>query len=74
MDDEPWQLRAKKAGLTQKRLAALLGVAPNTVSRQLRGQFGNEVPTYVKTVIRAYEMLPQRDREELSRLAEGDEE
>ncbi|WP_188907973.1 helix-turn-helix domain-containing protein [Aureimonas endophytica] len=74
MDDEPWQQRAKRAGLTQKRLAALLGVAPNTVSRQLRGQFGSEVPRYVKTVIRAYEMLPQREREELSRLAESDEE
>ncbi len=74
MDDEPWQQRAKRAGLTQKRLAALLGVAPNTVSRQLRGQFGDGVPTYVKSFIRAWEMLPQADRERLDRAVESEEE
>lgn len=63
MDEEPWQIRLKRAGLSQKMLARLLGVAENTVSLQLRGKWQSGVPGYVKTVIRMWELLPQKDRE-----------
>lgn len=65
MDNEPWQTRAKKAGLSQKTLAKLLGVAENTISSQLRGKWVSGTPEYVKTVIRAWEMLPQEKRDAL---------
>lgn len=57
VENEPWQKRAKAAGLTQKSLARLLGVAENTVSLQLRGKWQSGVPQYVKTVILAWERL-----------------
>ncbi|WP_449411129.1 helix-turn-helix domain-containing protein [Methylobacterium komagatae] len=65
MDNEPWQKRAKRAGLSQKELARLLGVAENTVSLQLRGRWQSGTPRYVKTLIRAWEMLSQAQREAL---------
>ncbi|KTS16510.1 hypothetical protein NS228_28465 [Methylobacterium indicum] len=63
MDNEPWQRRAKRAGLSQKDLARFLGVAPNTVSRQLRGEL--EIRPYAVNFIRAWERLSPRDRDEL---------
>lgn len=68
MDNEPWQRRAKLAGLSQKTLARLLGVAENTVSLQLRGKWASGTPQYVKTVILAWERLRPADREELLNL------
>lgn len=65
MDNEPWQKRAKLAGLSQKTLAKLLGVAENTVSLQLRGKWATGTPQYVKTVILAWERLPPEAREAL---------
>lgn len=65
VDNEPWQKRAKRAGLSQKELARLLGVAENTVSLQLRGKWQSGTPRYVKTLIRAWELLPQAQRETL---------
>lgn len=70
MEHELWQVRARQAGLSQKALALLAGVAENTVSRQLRGQFG-AVPNYLKTIIRAWEMLTDEQREALRAAAEG---
>lgn len=72
MDGEPWQKRAKRAGLSQKDLARLLGVAENTVSLQLRGRWQSGTPRYVKTAIRAWEMLPQAQREALLDGAEDE--
>lgn len=65
MDNEPWQRRAKRAGLSQKTLAKLLGVAENTISSQLRGKWASGTPEYVKTVIRAWEMLSQESKDKL---------
>lgn len=73
VDDEPWQKRAKKAGLSQKALARLLGVAENTVSLQLRGKWQSGIPRYVINFIRAWERLPQKDRDELRDIAERDD-
>lgn len=63
MENSPWQVRLKRAGLSQKTLAQLLGVAENTVSQQLRGKWQSGIPRYVKAVIWAWERLPQKDRE-----------
>lgn len=71
-DNEPWQRRAKLAGLNQKTLARLLGVAENTVSLQLRGKWQSGTPQYVKTVIYAWERLSPEDREALLRLVDDD--
>lgn len=72
MDGEPWQRRLKRAGLTQKMLAGLLGVAENTVSQQLRGKWQSGIPRYVKAVIWAWERLPQKDREAMLDASEAD--
>lgn len=72
MDGEPWQQRAKKAGLSQKALAVLLGVHVNTVSQQLRGKWESGVPHYVKAVIWAWEQLPQAQRDAMVEAAERD--
>lgn len=73
VDNEPWQKRAKKAGLSQKGLARLLGVAENTVSLQLRGRWQSGTPRYVKTLIRAWELLPQAQRDVLMDGVEEDD-
>ena len=65
MDNEPWQQRARMAGLNQKMLAKLLGVSENTVSQQLRGKWQSGTPQYVKTVILAWAHLPPEAREKL---------
>ncbi|KRE07496.1 hypothetical protein ASE63_22620 [Bosea sp. Root381] len=70
MDNEPWQKRAKLAGLSQKTLARLLGVAENTMSQQLRGKWQSGTPRYVMFAILAWERLPQPAKEELIHWAE----
>ncbi|GEP11758.1 hypothetical protein MGN01_36030 [Methylobacterium gnaphalii] len=65
VDNSPWQLRAKRAGLSQKELAGLLGVAENTVSLQLRGRWKSGVPLYVQALIISWEMLAQDQRDRL---------
>lgn len=57
----PWQIRLRAAGLTQKRLAEILGVAENTVSRQAKGDW--EMPGYVQAVVAAWEIMSEADRE-----------
>jgi hypothetical protein len=63
MEGTPWQIRAKAAGLIQKDLARLAGKPENTISRQLRGEFG-EVPGYLIALILAWESMdgPHRQR------------
>ena len=62
VDNEPLQVRAKRAGLQQKRLAALLGVSENTVSLQLRGKWESGTPRYVTATIIAWEIMSHADR------------
>lgn len=64
MERHPWQLRAKGAGLSQKRLAWLLGVSENAISEGLRGRYGEE-PEYIKTMIIAWEIMTPEQRDEL---------
>lgn len=65
MDNEPWQKRAKRAGLTQKTLASLLGVAPNTVSQQLRGKWQTGTPKYVQFAILIWEQSSQETKDKM---------
>ncbi len=69
MDGTPWQVRAKEAGLTQRKLARLCGKPDNTISRQLRGEFGN-VPGYLIAIIIAWEGYSEEQREEWLRATE----
>jgi hypothetical protein len=65
VDNEPLQTRAKRAGLTQKTLAALLGVTENTASMQLRGKWKSGTPGYVFAMLDAWEMLTHEQRQEM---------
>ncbi len=60
---EPWQMRAKAAGLSQAMLSRLLGFAPITISRQLRGQWQSGVPKHIKAAIEAWELMTPEQRE-----------
>ena len=73
MEHELWQVRARNAGLSQKMLALLLGVAELTVSKQLRGIWASGTPRYVKTMIRAWEMMTPEQRHALIEAAEADD-
>ena len=57
------QIRAKRLGLTQKRLAAIMGVTENTVSHQLRGHWQSGTPKYVKVIIAGAELMDKEQRE-----------
>jgi transcriptional regulator with XRE-family HTH domain len=61
MQGERWQIRAKAAKLTQRSLARLTGKSENTISRQLRGEFG-EVPGYLIAIIIAWEGMDDDQR------------
>ncbi len=63
MDNEPWQRRAKAAGLSQVMLAKLLGRPVNTISRQIRGEHG-EVPQHLIAAIVAWEVMTDAQRQE----------
>lgn len=62
MKEEPLQTRAKAAGLTQKRLAKILGVTETTASLQLRGKWASGTPKYVLAVLIAWELLDHDKR------------
>lgn len=62
MMEEPLQTRAKAAGLTQKRLAEILGVTETTASLQLRGKWASGTPRYVVAAIIAWELLDHDKR------------
>jgi hypothetical protein len=57
-----WGRRADAAGLSQQTLARLAGVAPNSVSRGLRGEFASGVPGYLRSIIIAWEMMTEFQR------------
>jgi predicted transcriptional regulator len=52
MDRHPWQRRAREAGLSQSRLAELLGVSDNAVS------------TYLMAAIEAWRIMTPEQREQ----------
>lgn len=60
-----WQIRAKRAGLSQKEMATLMGQAENTVSQQLRGRWKSGTPMYVKLIIVLWENLSQEGRDKV---------
>lgn len=64
-----WQIRAREAGLTQKQLALLLGLAQQSVSMQLRGHLRGGVPRYVSMFILAWHRLSAEHRAELTSIA-----
>lgn len=72
--NEPWQKRARRAGLTQSELATLAGVRENTVSDGLRGLTKDgSVPLYLQTIICLWEISDRSAREAmLGRLARGE--
>jgi hypothetical protein len=63
MDRENWQRRAKRAELSQVRLAKILGHAPNTITRQLLGRWQSGIPRHVKAAIVAWELMTDEQRE-----------
>lgn len=73
MDGEPWQKRAKRAGLTQKKLASLLGVSETTVSNQLREKWATGIPKYVKFAILMWEKSNQDVKNQMLEWAESGE-
>lgn len=58
----PWQDRLRAAALNQKTLAAMLGLAENTVSRQMRGDW--PVAGYVEAFVEAWEIMTAEQRAE----------
>lgn len=58
----PWQERLRAAALNQKRLAAMLGIAENTVSRQMKGEW--PVAGYVEAFVEAWEIMTTEQRAE----------
>lgn len=67
----PFQRWLQAAGLTQKLLAELVGASENTLSRQMRGEW--EVPGYVFTAVRAWELMSPDQREALLKSVREDE-
>ena len=65
VDNTPWQIRAKRAGLSQKEMSTLMGLTENTVSQQLRGRWQSGVPLYVKLIIVLWENLSQDGRDKV---------
>ncbi len=63
MEGRPWQVRAKEALLTQRTLANIAGKSENTISRQLRGEFGG-VPGYLVAIILVWEGMSADQRED----------
>lgn len=55
-----WQARLKAAGLTQRKLAALMDMPDNTISRQMKGDW--DVPGYTEAVVTAWEIMSDADR------------
>lgn len=61
MEGTPWQIRAREADLTQRKLSILTGKPENTISRQMRGEFG-DVPGYLIAIIMAWERMDEQRR------------
>jgi transcriptional regulator with XRE-family HTH domain len=62
MESEPWQRRLKSLGLKQNEFAEAVGLTPTNLSEGLRGKWKTGVPTYLKALIIALELLGPEDR------------
>jgi transcriptional regulator with XRE-family HTH domain len=65
MGNEPWQARLKRAGYTQKELAAMMGMSQNAVTSQLSGKIDGRPDRYIKAIIIALGMLTTEQKEKL---------
>ena len=72
VDNEPWQKRARRAGLTQAELARLAGKRENAISEGLRGKGKGGVPTYLRTIIRLWEVSDKAAREGILESPDAD--
>lgn len=63
VENEPWQKRARRAGLTQAELAKLAGKRENAISEGLRGKGKGGVPVYLRSLIRLWEVAGRKERE-----------
>ncbi len=73
MGNEPWQLRLKRMGMSQKDFAALLGLSANAMSAQLSGKIMGGTSRYVKVAILALERLLPAQRDEILEELRRDE-
>jgi hypothetical protein len=65
----PWQTRLRAAALNQKELASMLGIAENTVSRQMKGDW--PVAGYVEAFVEAWELMTPAQRAEWRAKRQG---
>ena len=70
--NDPWQIRARRAGLTQSELARLAGRNENAVSEGLQGKKKGGVPVYLRTIIRLWEVSDRKAREAILAEPEAD--
>jgi hypothetical protein len=59
--------------LNQKRLAEVLGISTNALSKSLRGLRVGGVPRYIKTMIMAWEIMTPEQRDQLEAQVRADE-
>lgn len=65
MKNEPWKLRLKRAGYTQKDFASLIGMSQNAITSQVSGKIDGRPDRYIKAMIIALEMLTTEQKEKL---------
>ncbi len=68
-----WQQQAKEAGLSQRVLARLVGKAPITISRALRGHWKSGIPRYLKAVIMAWRLMTPDQRKAWLKAMDAEE-
>ena len=73
MGNEPWQMRLKRMGMSQKDFADLLGLSANAMSAQLSGKITGGTSRYVKVAILALERLLPAQRDEILEELRRDE-
>lgn len=62
MEGRPWQLEAKRLGLTQRVLSRMTGKPENTISRQMKGEHG-PIPRYLAAIIIKWRDLTPAERD-----------
>ncbi len=62
VDGEPWQMRVKALGISQKDLADAIGMTPTNLSLGLRGGWAGGVPQDLKALVLALERLSESKR------------
>lgn len=64
VDGEPWQMRLKALGISQKDLADAIGMTQTNLGIGLRGGWAGGVPQDIKALILALERLSSEKRAE----------